>query len=726
MVQPSDDAFTPSAIRAQLGSAYDRFDAEQQSRHSDMLRSIRRPQDVEVAVESTGNGRYTVTLCATEIFGVLSIIAGMFTAHRHEILNVDAFTLEFAGPRQTSKRRARRYRPFRPAAGRDMILDVFEVRVSDDADTDTVWSLFRNDLTSAFDHVVREGPESALELLIDRVSEAVGYAGDDAPQLLPETIDLSNDESPSYTRMRIRGIDTPGFLFAFSNTLAMLEFNIHMAQIRTDRGRVDDTFWLTGRRGEKIVNEDRLHELRAAAALMKHFTFLLPRSSNPSQALHQFNALTRQMLSRPDWTGRLRDLESPDVLELLAEMMGVSQFLWEDFLRMQHENLFPVVLDTPALDEDRSIDRLRKACDEQTQDGAQGGGPVSALNEFKDREMFRIDLRHITHRIDFRRFSEELTELAEVVVQKAAELVQTRLDPRFGSPTLEDESHCGWCICALGKFGGRELGFGSDVELLFIYEAEGATDGTKSIENSRYFAEFVHEFTRTVVTRKESIFEIDLRLRPYGNAGPMATSLEAFRRYYTEGGPARQFERMALVKLRPVAGDPELGAQASRLRDGFVYSPVPLDMDDVLHLRRRQADELVHSGAVNAKYSPGGLVDLEYFVQAQQIAAGLLSPEVRVTNTLDAIDSLTEGGHIPSDRAGEVSQTYEFMRLLIDALRVVRGHAKDLTIPDPDSRELTYLAQRLQFASVRELSEAIATRMSVASSLLGDSGSTPR
>jgi len=387
-------------------------------------------------------------------------------------------------------------------------------------------------------------------------------------------------------------------------------------------------------------------------------------------------------------------------------MMGVSQFLWEDFLRMQHENLFPVVLDTPALDEDRSIDRLRKACDEQTEDAALDGGPVSALNEFKDREMFRIDLRHITHRIDFRRFSEELTELAEVVVQKAAELVQTRLDPRFGAPTLEGGKGCGWCICALGKFGGRELGFGSDVELLFIYEAEGATDGTEAIENSQYFAEFVHEFTRTVVTRKESIFEIDLRLRPYGNAGPMATSLEAFQRYYTEGGPARQFERMALVKLRPVAGDSALGAQVSRLRDGFVYSPVPLDMNDVLHLRRRQSDELVPSGTVNA--------------------AGLLSPEVRVTNTLDAVDSLTKGAHIPSDRAGEVSQTYEFMRLLIDALRVVRGHAKDLTIPDPDARELTYLAQRLQFGSVRELSEAIATRMGFASSLLSDSGSAPR
>jgi glutamate-ammonia-ligase adenylyltransferase len=400
--------------------------------------------------------------------------------------------------------------------------------------------------------------------------------------------------------------------------------------------------------------------------------------------------------------------------------MGVSRFLWEDFLRMQHENLFPVVMDSPALDERTPGEILREAGRREIERAAAHGDPVAGLNRFKDREMFRIDLRHITHRIDFRRFSEELSELSEVVVQQAAQLAEAKVTDRFGAPALASGRPCRWTVCALGKFGGRELGFGSDIEMIFVYEAEGATGGPDVIENSRFFREFVVEFTRTIATRSESIFEIDLRLRPYGNAGPLASSLGAFESYYSDAGAARQFERMAMVKLRPVAGDPDLGMEIDRLRNDFVYSAAPVDPENVLHLRDRQAAELVSRGAVNAKYSKGGLVDVEYFVQMQQIVAGHLDPSVHATNTLAAIDSLDRGGHIPPDQARDVNETYGFIRRFIDALRVVRGNARDLTIPSQDSREFVYLAQRLQFPSPQQLEEAIRVHMGFAGSLLED------
>src|SRR5204862_475796 len=121
---------------------------------------------------------------------------------------------------------------------------------------------------------------------------------------------------------------------------------------------------------------------------------------------------------------------------------------------------------------------------------------------------------------------------------------------------------------------------------------------------------------------REGIFEIDLRLRPHGKAGALACSLESFCQYFSVGGDARQFERLALVKLRPVVGDASLAGRIVKARDRFVYSGQPLDYENILHLRQRQAAELVSPRELSAKHSLGGLVDLEYFVQAKQIEIG--------------------------------------------------------------------------------------------------------
>jgi glutamate-ammonia-ligase adenylyltransferase len=128
----------------------------------------------------------------------------------------------------------------------------------------------------------------------------------------------------------------------------------------------------------------------------------------------------------------------------------------------------------------------------------------------------------------------------------------------------------------------------------------------------------------------------------------------------------------------------------------------------------------VPGGAVSAKYSPGGLVDVEYFVQVRQTAVGHLDPGVRVTNTLDGIDRLAQGGHLRPERAKELREAYGFLRRLIDALRAVRGNARDLTIPATDDREFAYLARRLEFDSPSRLDGAIATWMGLARSVWDD------
>jgi len=228
-----------------------------------------------------------------------------------------------------------------------------------------------------------------------------------------------------------------------------------------------------------------------------------------------------------------------------------------------------------------------------------------------------------------------------------------------------------------------------------VYGGAGQTGGERGLDNGEYFEQLVRLFLRALRARKEGIFEVDLRLRPYGEKGLLASALDAFAGYYSPEGPAQQFERMALVKLRSVAGDVALAERVLAVRDRFTYSGRPIEYEAIRHLRRRQATELVRPGALHAKYSPGGLVDLEYFIQARQIECGAARPEVRVTNTLAALVALESVGAIEAELADDLRRAYLFLRRVIDALRVVRGNAKDLTVPEPGSRGFTYLARRL-------------------------------
>lgn len=717
---PRSDQVTADLLGTQFGSAYAPYDATERTRHVGLLQTIKRAEDIAVDTVRKADDLWLVTVCAPDHVGALSVIAGLFSSHHLDIISADVFTLRLPSAEAAHRPASiRRRPPFRDRGGHQpqaplrRLLDVFQIRPLGDV-TPATWDAFRNDLASLMS-LLSQGQEGlAREQLVGQVSEVFrAFAGDDA-QLFPIAVDVDNNEASSPTRLTIRSADTLGFLFAFTNALAGLGVNIERAQIRTIRGEAHDTLWVTDASGRRIVEEDRIHQLRVTTALIKQFTHLLPRSPNPAQALRQFEALIAQMLSRPEWTLELQDLESTAVLQTLAQLMGVSRFLWEDFLRMQHENLFPVVLDMPALDERRPREELRRELGQLLAQSGSASDATDALNGFKDREMFRIDLRHITGRLGFREFSEELSALAEVVVEATADLCLRSLQRDLSLDGRVSGPDCPWCICALGKFGGSELGFGSDIELIFLYEGAGGSSGQDAGQNAAYFDEFIRHFLATLKARQEGIFEIDLRLRPYGRLGAFASSLDGFRRYYTRGGEAQQFERMALVRLRPIVGDSHLGQLVMQARDAFVYSGEPLDVENIRHLRRRQALELVPPGKVSAKYSHGGLVDIEYYVQARQIAVGQADPRVRVTNTLDAIESLVQGGHLGHEEASHLGDSYRFLRRLIDALRVVRGHAKDLTLPPTESREFAYLAQRLEFEGAADLWQAIDAQMGFA------------
>ena len=197
-----------------------------------------------------------------------------------------------------------------------------------------------------------------------------------------------------------------------------------------------DTLHVTDAMGEKIKDPNRQRELRAAIVLIKHFTHLLPRSPNPKAALLHFRDFLEHLFQQPNWLHELASLERPDVLAALATLLGVSDFLWEDFLRLQHVNLFPVVTDIAGREHRKPREVLAREIH------AELAGPLTPeerrvrLNSFKDREMFRADMRHILgHDREFGEFSDELGDVAEVVIEAALDMCRRELEGRYGTPS---------------------------------------------------------------------------------------------------------------------------------------------------------------------------------------------------------------------------------------------------------------------------------------------------
>jgi glutamate-ammonia-ligase adenylyltransferase len=267
----------------------------------------------------------------------------------------------------------------------------------------------------------------------------------------------------------------------------------------------------------------------------------------------------------------------------------------------------------------------------------------------------------------------------------------------------------------LGKFGGGELGYASDIEMLCVYRGSGKTSGPEPISVSEYAEKLMRYVRDVIVARRAGIFELDLRLRPFGSKGPLATSLEAFRQYFHTAGQAAPFERQAYIKMRWVAGEAALGAEIEAIRDAFVYSAVPFDIEAAVALRQQQIDTLVKYDATDAKYSRGGLIDIEYTVQYLQLMHGADYAALQTPNTLAALQALHETSHLTAEERGQLHDAYIFLRHLIDALRIVRGHARDLVLPAEDSEEGTFLARRMGYwegeAAVSTLFQDIAHHM---------------
>ncbi len=685
-----DPAFVREYVSRLPGAYFKRFGGPDPARHLRTLHRLGPDHPVEAAVRKGRDGTVQVTVFAFDTMAVFSLVTGILSGMGFDIVSGEVYTYRREeGPAEG-----------RPS-GRRRIVDQFTGTV----DTRLSFRVWREELVARLETVIRlleQGGEEASRAARRTVSEMVVQRlsrihRDAAPPLPPVRVSLETLEEG--TRLRIVSEDTPAFLHALSQALSLHRVSIEQVTIRTISNRVEDVLVLVDGSGRPIEDPKALDRIRLSVLLTKQFAYVLPDAPDPLTALERFTSLLDDILGLPGPEGWLDMLADPHALRGLARLLGASDFLWEDFIRGQYETLLPML--RPVLGR-RRFSEPGETLEQRLEASLEGAGNVEdaghRLNAFKDREIFRIDLDHILNpEVDFRGLARRLTRLAEAVVRAAVRLARDELVRRFGRPLSVAGIESPFAVLGLGKLGGAALGYASDIEILCVYEDSGWTGGDRSISNADFFARLVKELMRLIEAKREGIFHVDARLRPYGTAGPLACSLETFCRYYGPGGGAHAAERLALVRMRTVAGDAALGARLERLRDEMVYDPRTIDLEQLRRLRERQFLDKAGRGGPNAKFSPGGLVDLEYGIQILQVAWGRVNARLATPLLHEAVDGLAEAGALSDGEARGVQGAYDFLRRLINGLRMLRGSARDLVLPGPGSEEYGHLARRMGY-----------------------------
>ena len=708
---------------------FERFQPDTVAQHIQLASRLTPDHPCELSVLHKQEGRYEISIVAYDYFSEFAAICGALSAFGLNIEEGRVYTFVEAVPFPPLRREASaatRRPKGRPGLSRKKIVDVFLVH-----------PLERTGFPESQHHTLQQTVTEIVQLLdTGRFDEARQYVNRRLVERLDKhrsaftglldtvQITFDNSQSPTDTIMDITSDDTPAFLYALANALAMRNIYITKAQIECDGSKLHDRFYVRNRDGQKLLDPADQQQLRLTTVLIKQFTHALTWASDPAKALASFDHFLDLIVAEMGKKGKNKALDfisDKKTFPLLARLLGASDFLWEDFLRRQHNNLLPLLTeyrDAPLI---KPQDTLRKELDQLVARAKTDEARKEALNRFKDNELFRIDMKHIVDvSPSLTDFSLALTQLAEVIMARSVVDCQTKLGRLYGRPLLQNRKPCPFAVLGLGKFGGRELGYASDIELLFVYGGEGSTNGKTKLENSEYFERLVQELLQWIEAKQEGIFHLDVRLRPHGGKSSLANVFEAGRNYCSPTGSAAPFERQALIKLRHIVGDVSLGRQMEAHRDSFVYGKDPWDIPAAVELRRQQLRQLVKPGQINVKYGVGGLIDIEYAVQYLQVMHGHDHPSLRTPNTLQALAALVKEGLVSRTDGESLRKAYIFIRILVDGLRMVRGNTKDLVLPPPDSEEFVSLARRVGYttddwrACARHLQADIAHHMQAA------------
>ncbi|GMV94199.1 MAG: glutamate-ammonia-ligase adenylyltransferase [Candidatus Hydrogenedentota bacterium] len=314
-----------------------------------------------------------------------------------------------------------------------------------------------------------------------------------------------------------------------------------------------------------------------------------------------------------------------------------------------------------------------------------------ALRRFKRREILRIASRDIFAHVSLTTLTQDLSNLADATLEAAYQSARRDLEPRFGRPLCPDgETESGFVVLGMGKLGGCELNFSSDIDLVFLYAREGNTSGGSSgtASNSEYFHKLGERIIKALseVTTEGSVFRVDMRLRPHGRMGPLAVDIDSAVYYYESEGQA--WERQALIKTRPCAGDLELGHQFIESTRPFVFPRYFDDetLEDIRNVKYQMEAQVAGRGETDTevKLGRGGIRDVEFTVQLLQLLNGGRIEELRTGTTLHAIKILGQHNLLKPLDATTLASNYTFMRQVEHRLQIEGSQQRHALPKDPE------------------------------------------
>jgi glutamate-ammonia-ligase adenylyltransferase len=390
-------------------------------------------------------------------------------------------------------------------------------------------------------------------------------------------------------------------------------------------------------------------------------------------------------------------------LKLYVDLCASSQFLSE--ILINNPGMIDELLDSLVLNQPRSAAELRKELAELCRGAAD---PEPILHSFQDKELLRIGVRDILGKDSIQATTSSLSDLAETILVQIALLQEPPLRKRFGEPYLAEGARAGrpsrFVLLGLGKLGGRELSYHSDLDLVLVYEGDGRTgpppgatrfDRFELTDNFHFFTELAQRIIKATsyLGPMGRLYQVDMRLRPTGKSGSLVIPLAEFRRYYAEGG-GQLWERQALTRARVVYGDADFGGEVMAAVEQVAYgvdwrpelADEVRDMRDRLEAGRSERD---------VKRGFGGIVDVEFAVQLFQIKYGGDHPALRTGNTWAALEAAHAAGLLAAAEYELLRGSYDFLRLVESRLRIMHNRSLD-ELPER-SEELEKLARCLGF-----------------------------
>ncbi|HEV7732084.1 MAG TPA: bifunctional [glutamate--ammonia ligase]-adenylyl-L-tyrosine phosphorylase/[glutamate--ammonia-ligase] adenylyltransferase [Candidatus Binatia bacterium] len=432
---------------------------------------------------------------------------------------------------------------------------------------------------------------------------------------------------------------------------------------------------------------------QAIAALAPTLVGEITRSSAPDRALRHMATFIATVGARTSYLHLL--LENPGVMRLLVRLFATSEFLSHFFVR--HPELLDSLVRADLVRVRRSHDDLVREIGARLAVVHEFEAELDTLRRFRHEEFLRIGVHDIEAELDAAAVCEQLSLLAEVCVAEAVTLAWREAIHHFDLPPESPTD--GLAVLGMGKLGGRELAYHSDLDLIFVYDPGDAAWWHDRVTPHEFFTRVAQRTISALQTpTTEGIaYKIDTRLRPSGNQGPLVSSLESFETYHRTS--AALWERQALIRARPIVGPQALVRRLEDTITRFVYGR-GLEADELremVRLRERIEAErgALRPGRVNIKTGWGGLVDIEFVVQMLQLRHGHVEPQLRTRSTRDGLAALDVTGLLPADDLVLLRDGYAFLRQVESRMRIERDQPVEAMDADPDA--LLALARRLGY-----------------------------